>query len=322
MKRTWFEMRAAAQQPAEIGIFDDIGSYGVTAKDFIGELRNIAAPVIHLSINSPGGSVFDALAMYNALRQHPAEILVDVKGVAASAASLVAMAGDHIVMPENAFMMIHNPWSVAAGNADDLRELADTLDKIGASLVGVYANRTGQAVEKIQELLPAETGLTASEAKALGFADEVLEAMPIAARFDLERMPEAVRTLWAKLAPPAAAPVAAPVPVVAALQRELDFKAVEDYLIAYAKKNGITLAAGFPLISETHAEITAVCKAAGIPEMAEMAIQAGVPLAALRHSLMSFRAAQDAAIDVNHHIPANDGGSLASRVWNSRRGRK
>lgn len=80
MKRTWFEMRAAAQQPAEIGIFDDIGSYGVTAKDFIGELRNIAAPVIHLSINSPGGSVFDALAMYNALRQHPAEILVDVKG--------------------------------------------------------------------------------------------------------------------------------------------------------------------------------------------------------------------------------------------------
>lgn len=317
MKRSWFEMRSTPQMPSEISIYDDIGAYGVSAKDFIAALRSIAAPVIKLSINSPGGSVFDALAMYNALRQHPAEIVVDVKGVAASAASLVAMAGDRIIMPANAFMMIHNPWSVAAGNADELRDFADTLDKISAALVGIYATRTGQGEDKVRELLAAETWMTAAEAKELGFADEILEAVPVAARFDLERMPETVRALWARIAPPAAN---APASVVDVLPAGPDFQAVDAYLRAYARANGVTLPTGVQLIAEKHAEIAAVCRAAGIAELTDTAIQSGIPLAALRHALLTLRAAHDAGIQVNHHVPAPGDGSLSDRVWAARKG--
>jgi ATP-dependent Clp protease protease subunit len=111
-------------------IYDDIGAYGVTAKDFIAHLSSIAAPVIRVSINSPGGAVFDALAMFNALRQHPANIEVSIMGRwRRLRASLVAMAGDKITMSDNAFVMIHNPLCYANGNADELRDLADTLDK-------------------------------------------------------------------------------------------------------------------------------------------------------------------------------------------------
>ena len=315
MKKRWFEMRAGAQQAAEIAIYDDIGAYGVSARDFIAELRTLSAPVIHLSINSPGGSVFDALAMYNALRQHSADILVDVLGVAASAASLVAMADDKIVMPENSFMMIHNPWSATAGNAEELRGMADTLDKITASLVAIYAGRTGKPEDEIKALLDAETWLSAEEAVAKGFADELRPAMPIAARFELERMPEAVRNVWAQSMP-------APVAMAAALQAVpvVDFKAVESWLLDHAERNGVKLAAGVPLVSNIHTEIVAVCQAARVPELAELAITAGVPLAALRHMLMQYRAAQDDATYVNHHIPAAADGSLASQVWNARRG--
>jgi ATP-dependent Clp endopeptidase proteolytic subunit ClpP len=315
MKKRWFEMRAGAQQAAEIAIYDDIGAYGVSARDFIAELRTLAAPVIHLSINSPGGSVFDALAMYNALRQHPADILVDVLGVAASAASLVAMAGDKIIMPDNAFMMVHNPWGATAGNAEELRGMADTLDKIAASLIAIYAGRTGKTDDEIKALLDAETWLSAEEAVAHGFADELRPAMPIAARFELERMPEAVRNVWAQSTPAPVPMAAAPQPVPA-----VDFKAVESWLLAHAECNGIRLAAGFPLVSDVHAEIVAVCQAARVPELADRAIMARVPLAALRHMLTQYRAAQDATIDVNHHIPAGADGSLASQVWNARRG--
>lgn len=317
MRKNWFEMKAEPQQPAAIAIYDDIGAYGVTAKDFIAALGSISAPVIRLSINSPGGAVFDALAMFNALRQHSAEIMVDVIGVAASAASLIAMAGDRIHMADNAFMMVHNPMSAAAGNAEDLRDLADTLDKIGASLVSIYSNRTGQTPEKIKELLDAETWLNAEEATALGFADEIGAALPVTARFDLERMPDTVRNTWAKLTPPAAA-----LPTLPALpfRPMADFKAIENYLLSLADRKGIKLQPGIPLLSDYHAEIVAVCEAGGVPELADTAIQSAVPLAALRHVVLNFRAAQDQATEINHHIPVAAAGTLASQVWSHRRG--
>lgn len=191
--KTWYSITAKAAQPAEISIFDEIGFWGVTAKSFIDELRLIKAASINLSINSPGGSVFDALAIFNALRQHPAEINVTIMGVAASAASLVAMAGDRIVMPENTFMMVHNPIGAANGNSDDMRDLADILDKIGQSLVATYVARTGQSEDSIRALLDAETWMSAAEAEFLGFCDEVQAALKIAAAFDCERLPENVR---------------------------------------------------------------------------------------------------------------------------------
>ncbi len=153
MKKSWYSVKALAKDTAaEISIYDEIGMWGVTAKDFISDLKKVEAKELTLFINSPGGSVFDGLAIYNSLRQHPANVTVKVMGVAASAASFIAMAGDRIVMPENAFLMVHNPMGAVFGNADEMRDWADTLDKIAASLVGIYVARTGKDEKEIKEL--------------------------------------------------------------------------------------------------------------------------------------------------------------------------
>lgn len=144
MKKNWFEMKADAQQTAEI---KRIWRLWCDSQGFHCHPEQHRGPGNSCFDQLPGGAVFDALAMFNALRQHPANIEVSIMGVAASAASLVAMAGDKITMSDNAFMMVHNPMSLAAGNADELRDLADTLDKIAASLVSIYSNRTGQPRE-------------------------------------------------------------------------------------------------------------------------------------------------------------------------------
>jgi hypothetical protein len=120
---------------------------------------------------------------------------VTILGVAASAASLIAMAGDKITMPENTFMMIHNPLSWAGGNASELREVADTLDKIAEALVTTYATRTGQSTESIKTLLDAETWLSAEEAVTMGFADEITPAFKVAATYDADRIPDRIRAL-------------------------------------------------------------------------------------------------------------------------------
>ena len=196
---------ASAEAPAVLSIYDEIGFWGVQAKDFISELSGITAKVVNVEINSPGGDAFAGLAIYNALKSSGKEIVVKVMGVAASAASLIAMAGDKIIMPKNTFMMVHNPWSFAMGNADELRDTADTLDKIGASLQATYVSRTGQSEDKIKELLSKDTWLTADESLELGFATEVVDDIKAMAVFDMDRaeLPEAVRAVFkAAVVPP------------------------------------------------------------------------------------------------------------------------
>ena len=308
--KTWYSIQAKADQSADISIFDEIGFWGVTAKQFIGDLKAIDAKTIKLAINSPGGSVFDALAMYNALRQHPANVEVTVLGVAASAASLVAMAGDTIVMPENAFMMIHNPLNFAYGNADELREMADVLDKIGASLVATYANRTGLPEDEIKALLDAETWLNAEEAVLKGFADELQPALKVAAAFDMERLPDNVR---AAIEPPAPEPEPED---DHPLDAAADSRALAASIIALSAQAGISALADAFLLdpairSEADAqaavsegkEIVAVCAAAKLPEMAAGLIKARVPLASVRNRLMQARAELDKALVTDHHIP-------------------
>lgn len=192
----WFKFQAKAENAVEVSIFDEIGMWGVTAKAFIAELKQHVGKTVTLDINSPGGSVFDALAIYNALRAHGSEITVKVMGVAASAASLIAMAGDKIIMPENTFMMIHNPMTGTYGNADEMRDIADVLDKIGASLIGIYVARTGMAEADVKSLLDAETWLNAEEAVTKGFATEMEASLKVAASFDLARLPENIRAAY------------------------------------------------------------------------------------------------------------------------------
>lgn len=150
---------------------------GVAPKAFVQALKDIDADVIHLRVNSPGGSVFAARAMEQALRDHKAKIVAHVDGVAASAASFLVMAADEIVMAPGALMMIHKAWTVAMGNADDLVNTADLLEKIDGTLAATYAERTGQDAEKISDMMAAETWLTAQEAVDAGFADSIAESV-------------------------------------------------------------------------------------------------------------------------------------------------
>lgn len=305
--KSWYSIQAKADQAAEISIYDEIGYWGVTAKQFIGDLKAIDATTIKLAINSPGGAVFDALAIYNALRQHPANVEVTIMGVAASAASVIAMAGDTVVMPENAFMMIHNPLNMAYGNADDLREMADVLDKIGASLVGIYAKRTGLPEDEIKALLDAETWLNAEEAVLKGFADELQPELNVAASFDMERLPDNVRASIAPAADPEPAPEPEPED-----DHPLDTAAITAACAAAGLSAYADALAIDPLLKTSEdlsaalaeaKEIVAVCQAAAMPEIAARLIAARVPLAAARTRIQQARVALDLATAVNHHIP-------------------
>lgn len=155
----------------------------VGAKEFVADLARITTNNITARINSIGGNVFAGMAIYNSLKQHKATVTTYIDGLAASAASIIAMAGDKIVMPTGSMMMIHNAWTYTAGNADELREQADTLDKIDESIVAVYKAKTGLEDKQIKDMMSKDTWLTASEAKNLGFATDI-EDLNISASLD------------------------------------------------------------------------------------------------------------------------------------------
>ncbi len=184
---SWYTIRAQSTG-AEVVIYDEIGAYGVSAKGFLAELGALPdATPLALRLNSPGGSVFDAVAIYNAIKRHTGTVTVWIDGIAASAASYIAMAGDEIVMPENAFLMIHDPAGMVMGSATDMRAMAEALDKIKGSLLQGYAAKSGRSQEEIAPLMAAETWLDAKDALELGFADRIAEPVRIAARFDVGR---------------------------------------------------------------------------------------------------------------------------------------
>jgi ATP-dependent Clp protease, protease subunit len=184
---TWYTIRARASG-AEVLIYDEIGAYGVSAKGFLAELGALPddAP-IDLRLNSPGGSVFDAVAIFNALQRHEGNITVWIDGIAASAASYIAMAGDEIVMPANAFLMIHDPSGLVMGTAADMHDMAGTLDKIAASMMRGYAAKSGKPEEDIAALMAAETWFDAQDALDAGLATRMAEPVRIAASFDIGR---------------------------------------------------------------------------------------------------------------------------------------
>ncbi|MFT8776760.1 MAG: head maturation protease, ClpP-related [Gluconacetobacter liquefaciens] len=166
--------RAAADQPAEILLYDEIGLWGTTAKDFIQTLAQAGDGDIVVRINSPGGDVFDGLAMFAALQAHAGNVSVIVDGIAASAASFIALAGASVAMAENAFLMIHNAWGVVVGNRNDMTETASVLSKIDGQLASLYAQKTGQTAEAMGQLMDTETWFTAQEAKDAGFVDSII----------------------------------------------------------------------------------------------------------------------------------------------------
>lgn len=199
----------------------------VGAKQFREDLdKHKAAKRFNVRINSGGGSAFGGIAIHSMLKAHPAEKIVTVEGLAASAASLIAMAGTKVRMATGAMLMVHNPSSIAWGESAELRKTADVLDKLRDSLVAIYRAKTGKTAEELKGLLDAETWMTAQEAVEAGFADEVLDESVVAeARsgqvflnavgYPADLAPLALRRRLG-LAAPAAAPPAPPPPAAVA----------------------------------------------------------------------------------------------------------
>lgn len=173
------DIRAASADVTEILIYDEIGFWGITAKTFVRQLSAITTPEIIVRINSPGGDVFDGLTIHNALRAHSAAITTRVEGLAASAASMIAMAGKNVVIEDNALIMCHRAWTFAYGNAGDMRESAGVLDKIDDQLAGIYAAKSGKSREDCAAMMAGPekedgTWFTAAEAMDFGLVDKIV----------------------------------------------------------------------------------------------------------------------------------------------------
>lgn len=292
----WFKVKAQADNAsvANISIYEPIGSWDLTAAQFIGELKALGdVSHINLDINSPGGDVFEALTIFNFLKRHNAHVTVTVAGIAASAASLIAMAGDTIIMPNNTMMMIHNPWTWAAGNADDLREQADMLDKVGASLFNTYHSRTGMDEAELKAMLATDTWLTAEECMAHGFCDQIIDPIKPQSSFNVAALPDAAKSLYAQtetLGGDDIAPVEEPDAVIEEApevpQTDLDddvealAEAVEKDILAYAKT------------------VVELCALAGMPNKAGEFIAAYASLDDVRAQLLTAKANSYQPLDV------------------------
>jgi ATP-dependent Clp protease, protease subunit len=188
MKLAKWQVRAGAEE-AEVWIYDEIGENwwgeGISAKGFIDELNGLPSTVatIRVRLNSPGGDVFEGFAIYQALMRHRARVVIEIDALAASAASVVAMAGDTIRMADTSLVMVHDPWSYCLGSAEEMRAMAELLDQVTDSCLNAYARRPGVDRETIREAMRAETWYTASGAMDAGLVDEIIESpAAIAAR--------------------------------------------------------------------------------------------------------------------------------------------
>jgi len=180
-----FSIRAEADR-AEILLYDVIDPwYGISAKEFHNELKALGKiSTIDVRINSPGGSIIEGTAIHSILKRQEAKVVAHVDGIAASIASVVAMAADEIVMAAGSYMMVHNPFGIGAGEAEDMRELAELLDKMKSQLVNIYAARTKRPAEEVSAFMDDETWFTAEEAVAEGFADRTSAQLALAASID------------------------------------------------------------------------------------------------------------------------------------------
>jgi len=185
-------IKNAKEKSADIWIYQEIGTGwfdGISAKQFADEVKKLGKlDILHIYINSVGGDVFEGVAMYNILKRNRAKVIVDIDALAASIASVFAMAGDEIRMAENALLMIHNPWGMVIGDVNDFREAIDELEKVkDSSILPAYVSQTGMDEKEISKLMDEETWMSAQEALDYGFIDSISEGKQIAAHIDREK---------------------------------------------------------------------------------------------------------------------------------------
>lgn len=326
--RPCFVFKAAANgKPPVLSIMEDIGFWGKQAKDFVAELAAVPGPDLRVEISSPGGDVFDGIAMYNALRASGKNITTVVMGVAASIASYVFLAGDTREMPKNTMLMVHNPWTFAAGNSAELREAADVLDKIGGVVQGGYLSRTGMKEEPLAAMLAKDTWLSADEALANGFATALTDDIKVQAKFDLARadLPAAAMRAFQSAAPaPPPAPAPAPAPVI-------DESPIVDQITVLAKAAGLDiyagdLALGCATVEEAQAristgrEIVALCKLVQKDDEAAALVRQNVSVADARAALVKIMASADQHTNTApKDKPAPQGSVSTGDIWAAHR---
>lgn len=339
---SWYTIRAQSTG-AEVVIYDEIGAYGVSAKGFLAELGALPdATPLALRLNSPGGSVFDAVAIYNAIKRHSGMVTVWIDGIAASAASYIAMAGDEVIMPENAFLMIHDPAGMVMGTAIDMRAMAEALDKIKGSLLQGYAAKSGRSHEEIAPLMAAETWLDAKDALDLGFADRIAEPVRIAARFDVGRFRNAPSVLVESAGDEAmdedsgaAEADVDPAPAASASDDDAEGVAGSDNLVnddrLSAEPDPPPDPGALPLAADAasaalivdaatmradvlaHARaVVDLCRLAGQPQMAGRFLERDAGLDEVRAALLALRAETELDISAAHPQPGRPSGA---RPW-------
>jgi ATP-dependent Clp protease protease subunit len=309
--RQWYRFAVQdAADVAELLIYDVIGfdwwtGEGITAKQFVKDLAALPDSIttIKVRVNSPGGDVFEAVAIANALKQHRARIEMSIEGLAASAATIVTCAGDVIRIADNALMMIHNPWSWVIGESKDMRKTADKLDIIRGSILATYCWVSPLSADELSALMDATTWMDAAEAIANGFATETVEGLRAAALLDpaaLAKFPAVPDKYRARLR----AVLATPAERVAASAAEV----LRECAAASCLELAEGLLAGGATLEEVHArmqgardaraqaearatEIRGLCAAANLPELADDYIRdAAVSTATIRAQLTKITA--------------------------------
>lgn len=314
MPKSWFTIKAQAADAdvAEVSILDYIGMWGINAPEFLKEFRAIKAEKVKVFINSPGGSVFEALAIFNGMRATGKNLEVHVLGVAASAASYIAMAGHKVVMPANTMMFVHNPINAVYGNAEEMRAMADTLDKIGASLMATYRKRFTGNEEALQQLFADESYLTAAECLEYGLCDEVTDEIKAEAAFDVDLLPEAVRQVFeaakGEPEPPLVeTPLVEPQVVAAVAHVASDVieqiaaaTKVPDLAMALALRPGLTTQEAVQAAADNAREVHALCRITGVEATrADALARSFTSLADVRATLAAEMAAADDAAHVD-----------------------
>ena len=299
----------AGKKPAVLALDEEIGFWGPQAKDFRAQLDAVDGNELVVEINSIGGDVMAGLGIYNMLRNWAKDgktVTTRVTGLAASIASIIALAGDKREMPKNTFAMVHQASTVAVGTSEDMRDAADMLDKVDGSLRGIYMARMGVDEAKATEIMAKDTYLTAAECMDLGFATALIDEIKATAKFDLARaeLPDNVAAIFKAEADPEQKPEGDDEPPAAPDEPEVPDTPVAKQIEALANTAGLqahaaTFAVACATVAEATARITAakeivaLCAVAKRPDDAAKAIRANQSVEDVRAALIQAMAEAD-----------------------------
>lgn len=286
MKKTWFKVENISESEKKILIYDEIGGWGIRSIDLINEINSGDSKLpLNIYINSPGGDLIEALAIFNAIKRYEGETVAYVDGIAASAASYIAMAFDKVIMPKNTMMMIHDPIGHTVGNADDMRESADLLDKFKNSILAAYADKSGKTTEEISGLLSNETWISADEALEMGFADEVIDPIEVVAISKVWNFKNAPINL---IEPEQ---VEEPAQVEEVIENEVTNQDLSNS--DAIKPVAVEAIAADPV------EIAEICNKAKVPQMIAGFLKSGISIDEIKNEIISMQAEQNSKLEIN-----------------------